>query len=157
LSQAPHESLAVRKVLAQIYLEAGDLRAGLKLFDPKRPEERAVLAALFEQAGRFEEAAAYYANIKAVSADEPQLRARASAEQLASHGHHRGAIAVLERWTALAPDDLYARVRLVELLQAGDRAEAAQKRGRRALEVIDDPLLLAHLIEVLESPAAAAP
>jgi len=157
LSQAPHESLAVRKVLAEIYLEAGDLRAGLKLFDPKRPEERAVLAALFEQAGRFEEAAAYYANIKTVSADEPQLRARASAEQLASHGHHRGAIAVLERWTALAPDDLYARVRLVELLQAGDRAEAAQKRGRRALEVIDDPLLLAHLIEVLESPAAAAP
>jgi tetratricopeptide (TPR) repeat protein len=136
---------------------AGDLRAGLKLFDPKRPEERAVLAALFEQAGRFEEAAAYYANIKTISADEPQLRARASAEQLASHGHHRGAIAVLEQWTALAPDDLYARVRLVELLQAGDRAEAAQKRGRRALEVIDDPLLFAHLIEVLESPAAAAP
>jgi hypothetical protein len=156
LSQAPHESLAVRKALAEIYLADGHLRAGLRLFDPKRPEERAVLAALFERAGRFEEAAAYYANIKTASADEPQLRARASAEQLASHGHHRSAIDVLERWTALAPDDFYARVRLIELLQADNRAEAAQKRGRRALEVIDDPLLLAHLIDVLASPASAA-
>jgi len=156
LSQAPHESLAVRRALAEIYLEHDNLRAGLRLFDPKRPEERAVLAALFEQAGRFEEAAAYYANIKTVSADEPQLRARTSAEQLASHGHHRSAIAVLEHWTALAPDDLYARVRLVELLQADNRIEAAEKQGRRALEVIDDPLLLAHLIDVLESTATAA-
>ena len=39
-------------------------------------------------------------------------------------------------------------------LQADDRAETAEKRGRRTLEVIDDPLLLAHLIDVLESPAA---
>ena len=154
LSQVPHDSLVVRRMLAEIYLEEGDVRAGLKLFDPKRPAERAVLATLFERAGRFEEAAAYYANIKTVSADEPRLRARASAEQLASHGHHRGAIVILERWTAVAPDDLYSRVRLVELLQADDRAEAAEKRGRRTLEVIDDPLLLAHLIDVLESPAA---
>ena len=154
LSQAPHESLAVRKMLAEIYLEEGNLRAGLRLFDPKRPEERAALAGLFEQAGRFEEAAAYYANVRVGSNDEPQLQARVAAEQLASHGHHRGAIAILERWTALAPDDLYARVRLVELLQADHRAEAAEKRGRRTLEVIDDPLLLAHLVDVLESPAA---
>jgi thioredoxin-like negative regulator of GroEL len=156
LSQAPHESLAVRKALSEIYLEDDNLRAALRLFDAKRPEERAVVAALFEQAGRFEEAAAYYANIKTVAADEPQLRARASAEQLASHGHHRSAIAVLERWTALAPDDLYARVRLVELLQADSRTEAAEKQGRRVLEVIDDPLLLAHLIDVLEEPSSAA-
>jgi thioredoxin-like negative regulator of GroEL len=154
LSQAPHESLAVRKMLAEIYLEEGNLRAGLRLFDPKRPEERAALAGLFEQAGRFEEAAAYYANVRVGSNGEPQLQARVAAEQLASHGHHRGAIAILERWTALAPDDLYARVRLVELLQADNRAEAAEKRGRRTLEVIDDPLLLAHLVDVLESPAA---
>jgi thioredoxin-like negative regulator of GroEL len=141
-------------MLAEIYLEEGNLRAGLRLFDPKRPEERAALAGLFEQAGRFEEAAAYYANVRVGSNDEPQLQARVAAEQLASHGHHRGAIAILERWTALAPDDLYARVRLVELLQADHRAEAAEKRGRRTLEVIDDPLLLAHLVDVLESPAA---
>ena len=154
LSQVPHDSLAVRRMLAEIYLEEGDVRAGLKLFDPKRPAERAVLATLFERAGRFEEAAAYYANIKTVSADEPRLRARASAEQLASHGYHRGAIVILERWTAVAPDDLYARVRLVELLQADGRAETAEKSGRRTLEVIDDPLLLARLIDVLESPTA---
>jgi len=154
LSQAPHESLAVRKKLAEIYLAEGNLRAGLRLFDPKRPAERAALAGLFEQAGRFEEAAAYYANVRVASNDEPRLRARVSAEQLASNGHPEGAIAILERWTALAPDDLYARVRLVELLQADNRAEAAEKRGRRTLEVIHDPLLLAHLVDVLESPAA---
>ena len=156
LSQAPHDSLAVRRMLAEIHLEEGNVRAGLRLFDPKRPAERAALAGLFEQAGRFEEAAAYYANVKVHASDKPQLRARASAEQLASRGHHRSAIAILERWTALAPDDLYARVRLVELLQADDRAEAAEKRGLRTLQVIDDPVLLAHLIEVLESPTPAA-
>jgi thioredoxin-like negative regulator of GroEL len=154
LSQVPHESLAIRRMLAEIYLEAGDVRASLKLFDPKRPAERAVLAALFERAGRFEEAAAYYANIKTVSADEPWLRARASAEQLAVHGHPRSAIAILERWTALAPDDLYARVRLVELLQADNQVQTAENRGRRTLEVIGDPLLRAHLVDVLASPAA---
>lgn len=155
LSQAPHESLAVRERLAEIYLEAGDLRTSLRLFDPKRPSERAALAAVFERAGQFEEAAAYYANVKALSTDGPQLRARASAEQLASHGHDRSAIAILEQWTALAPDDLYARVRLVELLQANNRADAAEKKGRRVLKVIDDPLLRAHLIGVLQAPAAA--
>ena len=154
LSQAPHESLAIRRMLAEIYLEAGDVRASLKLFDPKRPAERAVLAALFERAGRFEEAAAYYANIKTVSADEPWLRARASAEQLAAHGHPRSAITILERWTALAPDDLYARVRLVELLQADNQVQTAENSGRRTLEVIGDPLLRAHLVDVLASPAA---
>jgi tetratricopeptide (TPR) repeat protein len=155
LSQAPHESLAVRRMLAEIYLEEGDLRAGLRLFDPKRPAERAALAEFFERAGRFEEAAAYYANVEVRADDAPQLRARASAEQLVSHGHPRSAIAILERWTTLAPDDLYSRVRLIELLRADDRAEAAEKRGRRTLQVIDDPVLLAHLIEVLEAPPAA--
>lgn len=156
LSQAPHESLAVRTMLAKIYLVERNLRAGLRLFDPKRRTERAALAGLFEQAGRFEVAAAYYANVKVRASDEPRLRARASAEHLVSHGHHQSAIAVLEQWTSLAPDDLYARVRLIELLQANNRAEAAEKRGLRTLHVIDDPVLLAHLIEVLESRVTAA-
>ena len=157
LSQVPHGSLAVRERLAEIYLEEGNLRAGLRLFDPRQSAERAALAALFEQAGHFEEAAAYYAHVNLLATDGSQLRARASAEQLASHGNRRGAIAVLEQWTAVAPDDLYARVRLVELLQADHRADDAEKKGRRALEVIDDPLLRAHLTDVLQAPAAAAP
>jgi tetratricopeptide (TPR) repeat protein len=154
LSQVPHESLAVRRMLAEIYLEEGNLRAGLRLFDPKRRVERAALAELFERAGRFEEAAAYYANVKVRADDAPQLRARASAEQLVSNGHPRSAIAILERRATMAPGDLYARVRLIELLQADNRAEAAEKMGRQTLQVIDDPVLLAHLVEVLESPAA---
>jgi thioredoxin-like negative regulator of GroEL len=154
LGQVPHESLALRRMLAEIYLEEGHLRAGLRLFDPKRSAERAALAELFERAGRFEEAAAYYANVKVRPDDAPQLRARASAEQLVSNGHTRSAIAILERRATMTPGDLYARVRLIELLRADNRAEAAEKMGRRVLQVIDDPVLLAHLIELLESPAA---
>ncbi len=154
LSQVPHESLALRRMLAEIYLEEGNLRAGLRLFDPKRRTGRAALAELFERAGRFEEAAAYYANVKARADDPPQLRARASAEQLVANGHPRSAIAILERRATMAPADLYARVRLIELLRADNRTEAAEKMGRQTLRVIDDPMLLAHLIEVLESPAS---
>jgi tetratricopeptide (TPR) repeat protein len=157
LSQAPHGSLPVRRMLAEIYVDQGDLRAGLRLFDPKRSAERAAIAGLFERAGRFEEAAAYYAHVKVQASDEPRVRARASAEQLASHGHSRSAIAILEQWTALAPDDLHARVRLIELLQADNRADEAERKGRRTLQVIDDPALLAHLIDVLESPGATTP
>ncbi|MGB3052955.1 MAG: hypothetical protein WBB42_18270 [Polyangiales bacterium] len=155
LSQAPNYSLAIRETLAEIYLEEGALRAGLRLFDPKRDLERAALAALFERAGHFEEAAAYYAAVKVTSLDEARLRARVSAERLASRGNRRAAIAVLDRWTVAAPDDLYARVRLVELLAADDQVEVAQKRGRRALEVIDEPQLRAHLVAVLERSASS--
>ena len=49
----------------------------------------------------------------------------------------------------MAPNDLYARVRLIELLRAEDQGEAAEKRGRQTLQVVDDPVLLAHLIEIL--------
>ena len=157
LSLAPHDSLAIRKTLSEIYLGQGALTAALRLFDPKRDPDRAVLAGLFEQAGRFEEAAAYYAALKAKSSDEPRLRARASAERLASGGNRRAAITVLDRWAAAAPDDLYTRVRLVELLAADHQVEVAQERGRRALEDIDEPLLRAHLIDLLGSPADLQP
>ncbi len=156
LSQAPHESLAVRSMLAEVYLDRGELRAGLRLFDPKRAEDRVALARLFERAGRFEEAAAYYAHVTVQAEDTAQLRARASAEQLVTYGHYQSAISILERWTSQAPEDLYARVRLIELLQAAGRPEAAENRGRRTLQVVDDPVLLAHLVEVLERPAVTA-
>jgi len=157
LSQVPHGSLAVRETLAEIYLEEGALRWGLRLFDPKQDLERATVAALFERAGYFKEAAAYYAAVKVVSSVEPAIRARVSAEQLASRGHHRAAIAMLEHWTAVAPDDLYSRVRLVELLIADDRAGTAKKRGAHVLEVIHEPVLRAHLLDVLEAPDGSAP
>jgi tetratricopeptide (TPR) repeat protein len=156
LSQAQHGSLAVRWKLANIYVAEGDLRAGLRLFDPKQSADRAALAALFERAGHFDEAAVYYAKGKILSSDGPRLQARASAEQLAANGERRDAIGILERWTAVAPDDLYARVRLIELLLADNRADAAESMGHEALEVIDDPLLRAHLIDVLETPGAAS-
>ncbi len=155
LSQAPHYSLAIRKTLAGIYLDQGALRAGLRLFDPKRDAERAALAALYERAGHFEEAAAYYAAVKTTELDDAGLRARALAERLASRGNRRAAIEVLDRWTVVAADDLYARVRLIELLAADDQVAGAQKRGRRALEVVDEPQLRAHLIAVLELSASS--
>jgi thioredoxin-like negative regulator of GroEL len=149
LNRVPHDSLQTREKLAEIYVRAGDLRSGLRLFEPKLSSERAVLASLFEQAGRFEEAAAFYATVQLRSAGPARLRARVTSEQLASRGLIQGAIVILKTWTAFAPEDLYARVRLVELLQNDGRIEAARKEGRHALELITDPLLRAHLGDLL--------
>ena len=156
VSVAPHGSLAVRMKLAEAYLREDELRPALRLFDPKRAADRTALASLFERGGHFEEAAAYYASVHARPTNDPRVRARATAEQLASRGLRRAAIDVLERWTASAPDDLYARVRLVELLQAEDRTEAAETRGRQTMEVVVDPLLRDRLAELLTQTGAAA-
>lgn len=151
LSQSPHGSLSVRAELAELYLDEGELRAALRLFDPKDPEERALIAGLFEQAGRFDEAAAYYASLNLGFTDGSRLAARATAERLVARGHLRSATSVLERWTAAAPDDLYARARLVELLLAQNRRTDAEREGREALGVIDDPVLYVHLSDLLAS------
>jgi tetratricopeptide (TPR) repeat protein len=157
LSQAPHGSLAVRKKLAEIYLLEGNLRAALRLFDPKRDLERAEVAVLFERAGRFDEAAAYYATLKSLAVDEPRLNARASAERLAAQGELHAAVSILQHWTAIAPEDLHARVRLVELLIAEERTGAAEAEARRTLEVITDPVLRAHLGQLLDTTGTARP
>lgn len=149
LSVTPHSSLAVRTKLAQIYLEQGDLRAGLRLFDARRASDRSALASIFERAGEFEEAAAYYATIKVSPSADPHVRARSSAEQLAARGQEQAAIAVLKDWASFAPDDLYSRVRLVELLQMGGDSAAAQKLGQEALQLVDQPVLRAHLRKLL--------
>ena len=156
LSAAPHASLRVRRKLAAIYVDEGDLRAALRLFNPKSSAERAALAGIFERAGRYDEAAAYYAAVKVSASSEARIRARASAEQLASRGLRRSAIVVLEHWVASAPDDLFSRVRLVELLQAERRIEDANELGQATLEVVDDPRLQRHLSVLLRSPPNAA-
>jgi hypothetical protein len=63
---------------------------------------------------------------------------------------------VLEHWVAAAPDDLFSRVRLVELLQAERRIEDANQLGQATLEVVDDPRLQRHLSVLLRSPPNAA-
>lgn len=151
LSQAPHRSLPVRRELAAFHLEQGDLRGALKLFDPKQPSDRGALAEVFEQAGQLEQASAYYASLEASAAAEPRLRVRASAEQLASRHRYRAAIAVLEPWTEVAPEDLHARVRLVELLIAAGQSEEALEKGRSALPFVDDAVLRARLRAMLEN------
>jgi tetratricopeptide (TPR) repeat protein len=153
LSLTPHGSLAVRRTLAEFYVKEGDLRAGLRLFDPKESSDRAALARIYEQAGQFDDAAAYYASLKALPTSEPRLRARVAAEQLASRDRHAAAVAVLERWTATAPDDLHARVRLVELLLADRQLEAAQQTGRETLQVVDDAVLRQRLRAILTDPS----
>ena len=149
LSLAPHDSLAVRVKLAELYLAEGDLRAGLRLFDAKLTSDRAAVAALFERAGHYQEAAAYYATIEASSPEDPRVHARAAAERLAARRLYGPAATILERWTATAPDDLYARVRVVELLQEADQHEAATEKGFSTLPFIDDSLLRAHLSSIL--------
>ena len=151
LSTIPYESLAVRTKLAHLLVEVGELRAALRLFDPKQTADRAVLASLFERVGRFDEAHAYYATVKVTTGSTPRLRARVAAEQLASRGLRKSAIAILERWAFVAPEDLYSRVRLVELLQYEQRSDEARRLGRDALPLIGDPALRAHLTEVMGS------
>ena len=68
-----------------------------------------------------------------------------AAEQLASQGLRESAIAILERWSNLAPEDLYARARLIELLKAERRLDEARRRGQEALPLITDPKLRAHV------------
>jgi thioredoxin-like negative regulator of GroEL len=149
LSRSPHGSLSVRTKLAEFYLDEGELRAALRLFDPKHPKERALVARLFEEAGDFPEAAAYYASLSPSFTDGSPLAARASAERLVAHGHLEEAVSVLELWRAAAPDDLYARVRLVELLLAQNRGSDASREGHEALGVIEDQVLWAHLSDLL--------
>lgn len=157
LSMTPHGSLQVREKLAEFYVDQGDLRAGLRLFDARHPYERAALAKVFERAGRFEEAAAYYASVQLGSSNDPRLRARASAENLASRGNRKSAIAILERWAAVAPEDLYSRVRLVELLQAERRTADAAALGRETLPLTYDTRLRAHLAALLQERGSDAP
>lgn len=156
LSQTPHGSRAVRRAMATFYIHQGDLRSALKLFDPKEPLDRAALAEVFERAGELEEASAYYASLEVPSLVVPRLRARASAEKLASRGRYRAAIAVLGPWTEVAPEDLHARVRLVELLIADGQTEEALKRGRATLPFVSDPLLRARLSAMLADRAVAS-
>lgn len=151
LSLAPRDSLAVRVKLAELYLAEGDLRAGLRLFDAKLTSDRAAVAALFERAGHYQEAAAYYATVEANSSEDPRVHARAAAERLAARRLYASATTILERWTATAPDDLYARVRVVELLQEADQHEAATEKGLSTLPFIDDSLLRAHLMAIVDT------
>ncbi len=152
LSVTPHGSLPVRERLAEFYLDEDDLRAGLRLFDARQTSERAALAGLFERAGHYEEAAAFYASVPVSSSSEPRIRARASAEHLAARGDRESAIAILKRWAAVAPEDLYSRARLVELLQAERRTAEAANLGRETLSLADDPRLEAHLAALLRAP-----
>jgi tetratricopeptide (TPR) repeat protein len=145
LSLAPHGSLAVRERLATLLVDNGELNAALRLFDPRQSADRAALAALFERMGRYDEASAYYATVRATTRSEPRLRARTTAEQLAAQGLRDSAITVLEQWSAMAPEDLYARARLIELLNDERRVDEARRRGQEALPLITDPKLRAHV------------
>jgi tetratricopeptide (TPR) repeat protein len=156
LSLVPHGSLPLREKLADIYLNMGELHAALHLFDPREMPERAALASIYESAGRLEEASAYYATTNVGASDPPRLRARVSAEWLASRGQYLHAVVILERWTAIAPEDLHARVRLVELLLMVDRVKAA-RIGRDALEVVGDPVLRSRLLRLLAEAVAVQP
>jgi thioredoxin-like negative regulator of GroEL len=154
LSLTPHGSLAVRTKLAHLLVDANELNAALRLFNPRESADRAVLATLFERVGRYDEAAAYYATVRVTTRSEPRLRARTAAEQLASQGLRESAIAVLERWSNTAPEDLYSRARLVELLREERRVDEARKRGREALPLITDPKLRAHVQRLVETRAS---
>ena len=149
LSLAPHDSLAVRVKLAELCLEEEDLRTALRLFDAKLASDRAAVAAILERAGHYDEAAAYYSTLEASASEDPRVHARAAAERLAARRLYGPATAILERWTATAPADLYARVRLVELFKEAGQPERAVESGLATLPFVDDPRLRAHLVSIL--------
>lgn len=149
LSVTPVDAPEIRRKLAELQVSKGELRRGLRLFDPKRQRDRASIARLFEQAGHYQEAAAYYATVEPSADEAPSVHARAAAERLMSRGLTRSAATVLEHWTAAAPTDLHARVRLVEILLLLDESGAAKEEGQNALPFIEDPQLRVHLEALL--------
>ncbi len=149
LSLAPHDSLTVRVRLAELYLVQGDLRAALGLFDAKLASDRAAVATILERAGHYEEAAAYYGTLEPSASDDPRLQARSTAERLAARRLYGPATMILEQWSETAPADLYARVRLVELLKEAGQPETAAERGLATLPLVDDSRLRAHLVSIL--------
>ena len=149
ISLAPKDSPAVRSKRADLHLARGDLRAALRLFDAKNNNDRAAVAALLERAGRYREAAAYYTTVEAP--EDKRVQARAAAERLAARGLHSPAATVLARWAEAAPNDLYARVRVIELLEDAGQHEAAAKLGYATLPFVDEPRLRAHLVSLLEA------
>ncbi|MDH3199692.1 MAG: hypothetical protein OEM15_02250 [Myxococcales bacterium] len=149
LSLAPHDSLAVRVRLAELYLVQGDLRAALRLFDARLASDRAAVATILERAGHYEEAAAYYATLEVNASADPRTHARATAERLAARRAYGLATTILEAWTTSAPADLYARVRLVELLKEAGQPKTAAERGLATLPFVDDSRLRAHLVSIL--------
>ena len=66
-----------------------------------------------------------------------------------SRGLVQGAAAILEQWTEVAPDDLQARARLVEINLRLDRVEVAKRQAAETLSVAEDPRLRAHLESLL--------
>ena len=145
LSMVTERSVDVRSKLAELHLAKGNLQQALRQFDAKRPEERAALARVFESAGRYEEAAAFYSTAKTDASDAPTTRARAHAEKLAATGMRLEAVRVLQRWTRQAPEDLYARTRLVQLLRETGNETEAEKQATALLPLIADPTLRGQL------------
>lgn len=151
LSLAPNDSLAVRQALAALHLDAGNLRAALRLFDVRRSEDRGAIAGLFEQGGQYREAAAYYATIEPGAPVSADVQVRAAAERLDSRGLDEGAIAVLSHRAETAPTDLYARVRLVELLLRVGHIEDARKQSVAMLPLVHDSRLAEHVESLLNA------
>jgi hypothetical protein len=144
------DTLALRMKRAEAYRTSGNLRAALALFDPARPRERAAMALLYERAGLFEEAAAHYSRTDAAKLSEPRTRAVAGAERLAATGRKRGAVAILRRWTRAAPEDFYARMRLVQLLRDLGETDQARVEALELLPLAQDLLLQSQLLSLLD-------
>lgn len=111
------DELALRRALADLRLERGDVNEAIAALAPARgPRGEAARAALLDGAGRSEEAASLWASI---APDAPGLeereRTRARAERLAAQGRIEQARRLLERWTRRAPEDGVAAQRLAQL------------------------------------------
>ena len=145
------DALALRIKRAEAYLSTGNLRAALALFDTEKSNERAAVALLYEHVGLLDEAAAQYSKTDAAKLSEPRARALAGAERLAATGRKRGAVAILRRWSSSAPEDFYARIRLIQLLRDLGQTDQARAELLELLPIAHEPVLQSQLVSLLES------
>lgn len=145
------DTLRLRRKRAEAYWAGGSQGGAIGLFDLRWPEEHAAVALLYERAGLIDKAAAHYSKTEAAKLREPRTRAVAGAERLAATGRKQGAVAILRRWTRTAPEDFYARIRLIELLRDLGEADSARAEALELLPIAHDPVLQSQLLTLLEN------
>ncbi len=136
-ARARADDPALALALAEAREEAGDPRGALAALDGDTPPLVAARAGVLERQGDGEAAAQLYAGL---DPDDPALdaraRARAQVERAAAAGDAPRAIERLAAWVDRAPEDLSARVRLVELQRLAGQDDDAARDALRPLVIL---------------------
>ncbi len=155
-NQDLNNAVGLRIALAELRLTTLGLDAALHALSPERDvREAAARARLLDEGGRPRAAARAYAALPNRARPDnahpdagllsPAVQARAAAERLLAAGSAAAASRRLRRWTRAHPDDLLARIRLVELLRIAGASGDAEKEARRLRPLTRSTALLSRL------------